>query len=277
MRGLIRRATARDWKKIKELIRGNPHLQGDHLPSWHDFVVLQISNEVVGCCALRIYGPKMAEIRSLAFSSEELRKQYAKILVRVCMNRAQKERVYQLLVTVGKKDKKLFESLGFRPFNNEKYAMLMVVRNHELLKPFDIAGVVFRRAEESDRASIHALVAQYPNELIQPSSKLFPEILDFFVAVKDQQVVGCTALVVFTLKHGELPEMAEVRSVVVDRTIGIKGIGLALVMHCINWAIELNVWELLAITKIRTWFENLGFGAVRGAEDACFMVLGNGK
>lgn len=277
---LIRRATVWDWKAIQKLIGYNQYLQQDRLPSYRDFVVLQVGGEVLGCCALKIYGKKLAEIRSLAFFDAELKERYAKLLVKKCAARAKQKQIYQLLATVGKQEKLIFKSLGFRPFNNEKYAMLMVLRNQRFFEECPVPGIVIQRAEEQHRSGIHALVGKYPGELIQHSSKLFPEISDFFVAVKASEpdvVLGCTALVIFQLKQGEDPEMAEIRSVVVDQSCKGLGVGPQLVTRCINQAIELQVWELLAITKLKEWFEAFGFGIHRGAEEAYFMVLGNGN
>lgn len=271
-------ATIKDLPAILSMIRGDRGLQQDRLPSCKDFSVVELNGGVVGCCALKVFSPKLAEIRSFAFSGTWPRKLYAEMLVSDCIRRAREQDIYQLMATLCKKERKLFEKLGFRPFNEEKHAMLMVTRGHELLQTEDLPGVAFKSATSAYRQRLEALAGMYPTKLIQPtSSKLFPRLSNFLLATAGRRVVGCCALTTFRLKQGKEPELAEIRSLAVDPDYEHQGIGRQLVTRLINRAIRSQVWEVLSVTQETRWFRKLGFKTRRGSEEAWFMYPGNGN
>lgn len=124
----IRPARKCDWEGIKELIRSNPtKLMQTHLPKLESFFVAVEGGEVVGCCALQVYSRRLAEVRSLAVRSNFRRNGIGKKLITACLKRAKRRKVYEVLGITGAK--KLFESFGFGIFQQEKYAMLKVLRS----------------------------------------------------------------------------------------------------------------------------------------------------
>jgi len=273
----IRAAQPQDYEQsVLPLIRKYPgHLQQDRLPECEDFVLVEVFGKTVGCCALKVYDEKLAEIRSLAFSAWWWGLLLAIVLVRECIGRAKHEGVRQLLVTLGKKYRWVFWLLGFRKFNQEKYALLKLV---EELKPFSITpipGVIIEDLIEEDYEEVQKLPFTL-EILLDP--KFFPGWRDFCAAKVNGIIVGCCALVVFRRKEGDRPEMAEIRTLFVRPEYEGRGIGVQLCANRCNRAIELKVVELLATTKREGWFaKHFKFNTLRGAEKAWFKVLENEK
>ena len=121
----IRPATPKDRAAIKDLIAAFPStLVQDHLPQTKDFFVAEEKGNVIGCCALEIYSPKIAEIRSLAVQKEFQGRGIATKLVHRCVNRAKSRAIRQVLSITGSHG--LFDKLGFKAFNKEKYALFKI-------------------------------------------------------------------------------------------------------------------------------------------------------
>ena len=142
---MIRPAKAEDRQAIAELIAMYPsQLEQVHLPDIEDFFVavenvarapLAISkwqgaplppSEVVGCCALEVYSPKIAEVRSLAVRREFSGRGIATALVNACVEKARSQGVGQVLAITSSLE--FFDKFGFKTFNQEKYAMFKVLK-----------------------------------------------------------------------------------------------------------------------------------------------------
>ncbi|MDE2311878.1 MAG: GNAT family N-acetyltransferase [Patescibacteria group bacterium] len=272
---VIRPAKKRDWPTIEGLILADPDLQHGRLPHWSDFTVLTVNGEIQGCCALKVYGRKLGEIRSFAFQNDWARGIFSETLVRLCVDRARELKIYQILATICRKEQTLFRKLGFRSLIGQKHAMLMPIAGRQLLALKGVAGVKFVRARtRAHWQGIVRLAESYKRVLIQPETKLFPAKGDFVVAVVGSKVVGCAALTRFRGRHGRPCDIAEIRTVVVDSAYGGRGIGPQLVSRCVNLAIESGLVELFTVTGKKGWFERLGFSTRRGSEEAWFMKLG---
>ena len=121
----IRKGTESDRASILALIRMYPEqLVQDHLPEPEEFFVAEENGEVVACCALEIYSPKIAEVRSLAVKKEFSGKGIASALVQKCVATAKEQRVRQVLAITGAVD--FFDKLGFKAFNGEKFALFKI-------------------------------------------------------------------------------------------------------------------------------------------------------
>lgn len=123
----IRAAVPKDAKRIKELIAKHPkQLVQTFLPKLRDFFVAEKDGCIVGCCALEVYSKRMAEIRSLVVDQRYWRQRIATKLIKECLKKAKKLRVFEVLSVTG--SVLLFENQGFKMFNNEKYALLKIMR-----------------------------------------------------------------------------------------------------------------------------------------------------
>src|SRR5688572_12964259 len=98
--------------------------------------------------------------------------------------------------------------------------------------------------------------AELGRMLFKSYAQLYEDLRDFAVHVKDNQVVGCTALAVLWA------DLAEVRSLAVDDAYRGQGIGRRLVEWCVEEARRLQIRKLMSLTYEQAFFEKLGFEVV---------------
>ncbi len=93
-----------------------------------NYLVAEIENEIVGCVVLEIYSPKLAEIRSLAVSSDFQGKGIGKLLVAACVEQAKKSGVFEVMAITSKDS--FFQSCGFDfTLPGEKKALFYLTRS----------------------------------------------------------------------------------------------------------------------------------------------------
>lgn len=116
-------------------------------------------------------------------------------------------------------------------------------------------GVV-RKAKPKDAVKIHALVNEYAREgLLLPVSlnSLYDNIRDFWVYEEEGEIVGCAAL------HIVWEDLAEIRSLAVNREYHGRGIGKKLVLRCLEEAKEFDLKRVFVLTYQVEFFKKLGF------------------
>ena len=122
MKIIFREAKQKNLKLIKQLISRYPRQLLQHaLPKLSDFFVAAYEGQIIGCCALEIYSKKLAEVRSLAVEKKFQHGGVATRLVKLCLARARRKKIYEVLTITG--IPQLFTRLGFRPFKKQKYAL----------------------------------------------------------------------------------------------------------------------------------------------------------
>jgi N-acetylglutamate synthase-like GNAT family acetyltransferase len=94
------------------------------LPS---FLVADMEGRIVGCAALEVYSPKLAEIRSLAVSPDAQGLGIGKKLVQACIERAHKLRILEVMAITSADD--FFIACGFDyTLPGEKRALFIQTR-----------------------------------------------------------------------------------------------------------------------------------------------------
>jgi len=88
---------------------------------------------------------------------------------------------------------------------------------------------------------------------------LYEDVQEFFVAVDGDRVVGCGAL------HVLWEDLAEVRTLAVDRALQGRGIGAALLSRLVENARDLGVRRLFCLTFEVEFFRRHGFVPVSDA------------
>lgn len=73
--------------------------------------VAVVDDKIVGCAALEVYSPKLAEIRSLAVASNARRIGIGKQLVMACLNRARELRILEVMAITSSEE--FFKACGF--------------------------------------------------------------------------------------------------------------------------------------------------------------------
>lgn len=127
--------------------------------------------------------------------------------------------------------------------------------------------VVIRRARTADVQEIRRLVDLYAGSgrrLLKKSTvKLYEDVQEFWVAEEVRQgapgpVIGCGAL------HVMWEDLAEVRSVAVDKGHGGRGIGHRIVTRLLDTARELGVRRVFCLTFEVEFFGRHGFQQILG-------------
>jgi len=118
----LKRATKKDWAEIRRLIELYPNqLMQENIPRPEKFFVAKEGRRIVGCCALDIYSPRIAEVRSLAVLKCLWGRGIGKRLVEACIRKARAKKIYELFAITSKTG--LFKQLGFDTFQQEKTAL----------------------------------------------------------------------------------------------------------------------------------------------------------
>jgi amino-acid N-acetyltransferase len=125
-----------------------------------------------------------------------------------------------------------------------------------------MGDVLVRPARASDVKAIRAIVAPYAEERIliaKDPVAYFESIQQFVVAELDDRIVGCGALHVFW------EDLAEIRTLAVDRSVVGRGIGAAIVKRLIANAREIGVRRVFCLTFETAFFAAFGFVEIEGA------------
>ena len=123
---MIRRAAAQDIDAILSLIDANTDRlvprERDELRQLIDsFWVAEEDGDIVGCCCLEVYSPKIAELRSLAVRESHRRRGIGAQLTAAAVEEANRRGIPQVLVVTSNRE--FFERLNFGSCLNEKYAL----------------------------------------------------------------------------------------------------------------------------------------------------------
>ncbi len=112
-----------------------------------------------------------------------------------------------------------------------------------------------RKARVDDAPAIHELVNRFARReqmLPLPLGLVYERLRDFFVCERRGRVVGCGAL------HVVWEDLAEVRSLAVQREYQRRGIGSALFRACIGEAPKLGVTRIFTLTFVPDFFQKMG-------------------
>ena len=113
-----------------------------------------------------------------------------------------------------------------------------------------------RRARMTDVDGIHQLVSHWADagEILPRSlDNVIHDIQNFVVAEVDGKMVGCASLYIY--EKG----LAEIRSIVVDKSAQSQGQGKALTQYLLEFAHTMALKEIIVLTFIPEYFSALGF------------------
>lgn len=92
--------------------------------------------------------------------------------------------------------------------------------------------------------------------LHRPLADIYENLQRFLIAELDGNVIGCCALSIIW------SDLAEIKSLAIDQNHKSKRIGSALVQAAINFAAELGIEKVFALTLEKDFFEKNGFEQV---------------
>lgn len=118
---------------------------------------------------------------------------------------------------------------------------------------------MIRKAKIADVKTIQAIVNHYAEQgqmLPRSLNELYENLRDFSLYEEERESLGVCAL------HISWDGLAEIRSLAVRRENTGKGIGAALVRHCLAEARELGAERVFVLTYQDGFFRKMGFSAV---------------
>jgi amino-acid N-acetyltransferase len=120
--------------------------------------------------------------------------------------------------------------------------------------------LVLRRGRTSDVPAIKALVDIYAGRILLEKNlvTLYEAVQEFWVAERDDDVVGCGAL------HVLWSDLGEVRTVAVHPKVKGQGIGHAIVDRLLDVARELHLERIFVLTFETEFFSRHGFVEIEG-------------
>ena len=121
--------------------------------------------------------------------------------------------------------------------------------------------IVIRPARTSDVKAIRKLVDSYaaPGKMLTKETvTLYESVQEFTVAEIDGKVIGCGAL------HVLWDDLAEVRTVAVEKSFHKQGIGHQILQRIIERAREVGVARIFCLTFQTEFFGRHGFVEIEG-------------
>lgn len=118
-----------------------------------------------------------------------------------------------------------------------------------------------RPARTRDVKEIRTLVDSYaaPGQMLSKETvTLYEGVQEFTVAVQDGKIVGCGAL------HVLWEDLAEVRTVAVEKSFHKQGIGHKILEQIIERAREIGVQRIFCLTFQTEFFGRHGFEIIQG-------------
>ncbi|KPK99157.1 MAG: acetyltransferase [Omnitrophica WOR_2 bacterium SM23_72] len=122
---------------------------------------------------------------------------------------------------------------------------------------------MIRKAKIQDIKEIQKLINFFAKkDLMLPRSlnELYENLRDFWVVKEDKKIVGCAAL------HLSWDDLAEIKSVAVEKSKQGKGIGKELIDACMDEALRLGVRRIFVLTYKPGYFKKFGFIRVKNSE-----------
>jgi argininosuccinate lyase/amino-acid N-acetyltransferase len=121
------------------------------------------------------------------------------------------------------------------------------------------AAMSVRRARMSDVDCIYQLTSFWANKgeiLPRTRDNIIHDIQNFVVAELDGKVVGTASLYIYQTG------LAEIRSVVVEDNAQKQGQGEALIQYLLEFAYQMELEQIIVLTYIPQYFEQLGFSLI---------------
>jgi amino-acid N-acetyltransferase len=122
---------------------------------------------------------------------------------------------------------------------------------------------MIRKAKIEDIKEIQKLINSFAKrDLMLPRSlnELYENLRDFWVADEKGKVVGCAAL------HISWDDLAEVKSLAVEKRVQARGLGKDLVQACLDEAGKLGAKKVFVLTYKPEYFKKFGFKKIKTAQ-----------
>lgn len=122
---------------------------------------------------------------------------------------------------------------------------------------------MLRKAKIKDIKHIHSLINVFAKQdLMLPRSlnELYDNMRDFWVFEENKKIIGCSAL------HICWQDLAEIKSLAVEKNKQRRNIGTQLVTACIEEAKKLGAKKIFALTYKPKFFKKFGFRRIKHSD-----------
>lgn len=122
---------------------------------------------------------------------------------------------------------------------------------------------MIRKATIKDIKQIQNLINYFAKlDLMLPRSlnELYENLRDFWVAQDNHRIIGCCAL------HISWDDLAEIKSLAVDKCMQNKGIGRKLVLACLDEAKRMGAKKIFVLTYTPDFFKRFGFKGISNSK-----------
>jgi amino-acid N-acetyltransferase len=112
------------------------------------------------------------------------------------------------------------------------------------------------KARVGDVASMQELINHFADQgemLPRALSEIYENIRDYFVVKGKNRVIGCVAL------HVNWLDLAEIKSLAVDKQVQNRGVGSSLLQACLDEGKKLGIPSIFCLTRQPAFFEKQGF------------------
>lgn len=112
------------------------------------------------------------------------------------------------------------------------------------------------KAKIGDAQQMHVLINNFANKsemLPRALSEIYENLRDYYVIRDDGKILACVAL------HISWADLAEIRSLAVDKETQYHGYGRLLVKACLDEANELGIATVFCLTYKPDFFKKCGF------------------
>ena len=124
---------------------------------------------------------------------------------------------------------------------------------------------MIRKAQIKDASKIHRLINSFAKlDLMMPRSlnEIYENIRDFWVSLdKNNKLIGCVALHIVGWDN-----LAEIRSLAVEKKYQKKGEGRLLIQACLEEAVDLHIDRVFALSYKPKFFKKFGFTIIDKAK-----------
>lgn len=116
--------------------------------------------------------------------------------------------------------------------------------------------MLIRKAKVADVPGIYKLIEQYAKSgelLIRSHASICEDLLSFYVAVEEDEIVGVGSLYIYD------ESLSEIRSLAVSEGNKGKGIGKKITKKIVDDAEQLGIGRMISLTYQIEFFSKLGF------------------
>lgn len=116
-----------------------------------------------------------------------------------------------------------------------------------------------RKARIADLKQVHSLINNFARQehmIPRALNELYETVRDFFICETNGNVCGVCAL------HVMWEDLAEIRSLAVNKEFQKQGIGKKLISQCLREAKGLGIKRIFALTYQPEFFKKLGFNDI---------------